>query len=105
MGGLAQASSREEVIYDTNPDHEFGLSASIGGNRSRNKCGGEGGGYESQSCQCQDRCFDVLSQLLDGIARTPLQSSLQEMRVLLELLGFLLNDGARTGPYPESKLR
>jgi len=91
MGELAQASSREESIHVTNPDDEFvGLSDPVGGNRSRNRCGGEGGGYESQSCQCKDRCFDVLSQLLDGIARTPLQSCLQEMRFLFELLRFLL---------------
>jgi hypothetical protein len=40
--------------------------------------------------QQPESCIHVLPQLLGGIAWAPLQDGLQEMRVLFELLGFLL---------------
>jgi hypothetical protein len=40
--------------------------------------------------QSPERCVDVLSELFERTARAPVQGGLQEMRVLFELLGFLL---------------
>jgi hypothetical protein len=38
----------------------------------------------------EEGCLLDLSQLLDRVARSPLQGGLQEMRLLFELLRFLL---------------
>jgi hypothetical protein len=40
--------------------------------------------YESRACEYQGCVLD-LPQLLDRVARTPLQGGLQEMRLLFEL--------------------
>jgi len=46
---------------------------------------GDSRSCESRTCKSEG-CFLDLSQLLDRVARTPLQGGLHEMRLLFELL-------------------
>jgi hypothetical protein len=75
------------MICATTPDYEFARHyQSTAEYRNRNGCG-----CDARSCIHKNRRFDVLPQLFDRVAWAPLQGGLQEMRLLSELLRFLLS--------------
>ena len=58
-----------------NTGHEFNINAKFERRFVRRACAGDS----------EEGCIFGLSQLLDRVERTPLQGSLQEMRLLFEL--------------------
>jgi hypothetical protein len=74
---------RLDLCYNTVHEFDPEFSCEVARLHDCGRCGKDSGW---RACESDQRCFVDLSQLLNRVARIPLQGGLPEMRLLFELL-------------------